>query len=584
MSHPVRKRLCLGLAAATAAFTVSGVGSAQAAEGAILHAGAPGAVDGSYLVALKGTLSKAPGARSAIAADAGSLADRYGGSVSRVYSAAFRGFAVRMSEAQAKRLAADPAVRYVEQNQVARVSETWGLDRIDQRDLPLSNSYTAPNDGAGSTAYVVDTGMDLDHPNYGGRASSGYDFIDNDADASDCQGHGTHVGGTIGSATYGVAKKVKLVAVRVLGCDGRGSYDAIMSGIDWVTEHAPQAAVGNMSLGGGKSQAVNDTVTSSINAGVAWAVAAGNEGQDACNVSPASTPGALTVAASNNSDGRSIFSSGSSNYGSCVDLFGPGSSILSTTNGGGTGTMSGTSMATPHVAGALALRLTASPSESVSASNSKILDTSTPNKISDPRGTPNKLLYVNDLGGGSNPTDPTAAFTANCSTTSNTCSFDASTSNDPDGSISSYGWKFGDGQTGTGVSPSHTYGQAGTYTVELTVTDNSGKTDTETKQVTVGTPPTGQPPRASFTVQCQWAACTFNGSGSTDPDNDIASYTWTYGDGATGSGVTSTHSYPNVQRTYTATLKVTDRAGASNTASKSVQCWSFGTQAFCFGQ
>ena len=499
MSHSVRQLagLCLGLAA-TAAFTLNGLGSAQAAEGTILQADSPTAIDGSYLVALKGTPSKAPGTRTAITADAGTLADRYNGTVSRVYSAAFRGFAVRMSESQAKRLAADPAVRYVEQNQTARISETWGLDRIDQRDLPLSNSYTAPNDGAGATAYIVDTGMDLDHPNYGGRASSGYDFIDNDADASDCQGHGTHVGGTIGSTTYGVAKKVKLVAVRVLNCSGTGSYDQIMSGIDWVTEHAPQAAVGNMSLGGGKSQAVNDTVTSSISAGVAWAVAAGNEGQDACNVSPASTPGALTVAASNNQDGRSIFSSGSSNYGSCVDLFGPGSSILSTTNGGGTGTMSGTSMATPHVAGALALRLTASPSESVSASNSKILDTSTPNKISDPRGTPNKLLYVNELGGGSNPTDPTAAFTANCSTTGNDCAFDASTSRDPDGSISSYAWSFGDSQTGTGV--------------------------------------------------------------------------------------TATHSYPNVQRTYTAQLKVTDRAGLSNTAGRQIQCWSFGTQAFCFGQ
>lgn len=354
------------------------------------------------------------------------------------------------------------------------------------------------------------------------------------------------------------------MAVRVLGCDGRGSYDAIIGGIDWVTKNAPQAAVGNMSLGGGKSTAVNDAVTNSVSAGVAWAVAAGNEGQDACNVSPASAPAVLTVAASDAQDKRSIWnSSQSSNYGSCVDLFAPGSNVTSTTNGGGSGGNGGTSMASPHVAGALALAIHANPSISVADANTKILSTTTPNKITDTRNSPNKLLYVKDLGGGGgDPTDPVAAFTANCSTTDPSCSFDASASKDPDGSISSYSWKFGDNQTGTGATPSHTYSTAGTYTVELTVTDNSGKTDTETKQVTAGKPPTtGQPPKASFTVFCQWAKCDFNGTGSTDPDNDIASYAWAFGGGQTGTGATTSHTYPNRQTNYSAQLKVTDRAG-----------------------
>ena len=182
------------------------------------------------------------------------------------------------------------------------------------------------------------------------------------------------------------------------------------------------------------------------------------------------------------------------------------------------------------------------------------------------------------------PSDPTASFTANCSTTQPACSFDGSASADPDGSIASYAWKFGDGQTGTGVTPSHTYGQAGKYTVELTVTDDDGRTAATTKEVTAGPGPVGGPPRASFTVFCQWAKCDFNGTGSTDPDNDIASYAWNFGDGQSGTAVTTAHTYPNRQSTYTATLTVTDRAGNRGTATKQVQCWSIGAQAFCFGQ
>ncbi|MBE1462383.1 PKD domain-containing protein [Kibdelosporangium phytohabitans] len=190
---------------------------------------------------------------------------------------------------------------------------------------------------------------------------------------------------------------------------------------------------------------------------------------------------------------------------------------------------------------------------------------------------------IKKFGDPGEPGAPTAAFTANCSTSEPSCTFDASGSSDPNGSISSYAWKFGDNQNGTGATPSHTYGQAGTYTVELTVTDNEGKTDTETKQITAGKQQ-GQAPRASFTVQCQWDTCNFNGTGSTDPDNDIATYNWAYGDGTTGNGTTSSHKYPNKQATYTAELKVTDKAGHTHSTSKQVQCYSVGSQAFCFGQ
>ncbi len=559
------------------ALTVTGTGTAQA-ESTILTV--PGAIENSYIVALDG---KPSGARAAVSSTADSLTNRYGGDVDLVYSAAFHGFSVGMTESQAKRLAADPAVRYVQENGEAHLIETWGLDRVDQRDLPLSNSYTAPNDGSGVTAYIVDTGMDLRHADYGGRATSGYDFIDNDNDATDCQGHGTHVGGTVGSRTWGVAKNVKLVAVRVLDCNGSGSYAAIIGGIDWVTDNAPQAAVGNMSLGGSKDTAVNEAVTNSINAGVAWAVAAGNSGQDACNFSPASAPGALTVAASDNQDRRSVWTGGqSSNWGRCVDVFAPGTNIQSTTRGGSSGQMSGTSMASPHVAGALALELSGNPSASVAEANAAIVDTATPGKITDVKGSPNELLYVNELGGGGGePGVPSASFTENCSNL--TCSFDGTGSTDPDGSIASYAWTFGDGQSGSGASPSHTYGAAGTYDVTLTVTDNEGNTDSATRSVRVGTP-SGGSPTASFTVFCQWAACDFNGTASADPDNDIASYAWAFGDGQSGTGSTARHTYPSRQATYTATLTVTDRSGNAASATKQIQCWSIGAQAFCFGQ
>ena len=305
---------------------------------------------------------------------------------------------MRLSETAAKRLAADSSVVAVEQDRKVALAEgtqsgaEWGLDRLDQSALPLNRSYTYPNTAANVTAYILDTGVRLTHSEIAGRASSGYDFVDKDSDASDCQGHGTHVAGTVAGKTYGVAKAAKIVSVRVLGCDGSGSYSGIIAGVEWVTKNAAKPAVVNMSLGGTTSAALDAAVRKSIAAGVTYAVAAGNENKNACAVSPARTAEAITVGATDSRDTRASFS----NYGSCVDLFAPGVGILSSTKNGDTttGKMSGTSMATPHVAGAAALYLSTHPTATPAQVRDALVTGATANKVSDPKGSPNKLLYV----------------------------------------------------------------------------------------------------------------------------------------------------------------------------------------------
>ncbi|WP_203897781.1 S8 family peptidase [Virgisporangium aliadipatigenens] len=379
------KSLVIGGAAAIAALFV-GVGAAQAApaEGTIANAGAAGAIKDAYIVTLKD------------GAAAGSLATRYGAAVTNDLST---GFTATLSEKAAKRLAADPAVASVEQDRkvalpaaATQTAAEWGLDRIDQRDLPLGKTYVYPNTAANVTAYVVDTGVRLTHGEFAGRATSGYDFVDRDADAGDCQGHGTHVAGTVAGRTYGVAKAAKIVSVRVLGCDGSGSYSGIIAGVDWVTKNAAKPAVVNMSLGGTASAALDAAVKKSIAAGITYAVAAGNENTNACNVSPARTPEAITVGATDPADRRASFS----NYGSCLDIFAPGVGILSSTktSNTSTGKMSGTSMATPHVAGAIALYLSTHPGATPAQVRDALVAAATPNKVTDTKGSANKLLFV----------------------------------------------------------------------------------------------------------------------------------------------------------------------------------------------
>ncbi|WP_203590772.1 S8 family serine peptidase [Streptomyces sp. SID13031] len=367
----------------------------------IRGAGAPGTIPGSYIVVLK------DGAR----ASASTLASRYGGKVKLTYTTALRGFSASLTEAEVLRLAADPEVSYVEQDGIARATDrqanpTWGLDRIDQLKLPLDQGYTYATKAPGVTAYIVDTGIYKTHTDFGGRATDGYDFIDNDAIANDCNGHGTHVAGTVGSTTYGVAKGVALVGVRVLNCQGQGEWSQVIGGIDWVAQNAKKPAVANMSLGGEANTSVDDAVKRAVAAGVTFSVAAGNDnGANACNTTPARTPEAITVGSTDNQDNRSSFS----NIGSCLDIFAPGSGVTSTWNNGGTNSISGTSMATPHVTGAAALYLAGNPSATPATVASALTSNASAGVVKNPgSGSPNKLLYTGFIGGG-DPEPPTCA-------------------------------------------------------------------------------------------------------------------------------------------------------------------------------
>jgi subtilisin family serine protease len=273
----------------------------------------------------------------------------------------------------------------------------WNLDRVDQESLPLSGTFSFPADaGSGATVYVVDTGVRLTHREFAGRAKSGYDFVDDDADASDCNGHGTHVAGTVAGATFGVAKRAQVVAVRVLDCDGEGTNSQVIAGIDWVTKHAVKPAVANLSLGGDVSQAIDAAVRRSIAAGITYAVAAGNDDVDACTASPARVPDAITVGATDRTDKRASFS----NHGRCLDLFAPGAGIRSASYSGDRSTeiLDGTSMATPHVAGAIALYLAEHRTATPAQVRAALLKAATANELTyTGAGSPNRLLNVTGL-------------------------------------------------------------------------------------------------------------------------------------------------------------------------------------------
>jgi subtilisin family serine protease len=350
-------------------------------------------ISGRYIVVFKGGVST----RSVDSA--ANLAKGLGGQVHFSYRAVLNGFAATLPAAALEGLRRNPNVAYVEADQVITIDTTqspatWGIDRIDQRNRPLSNTFTYSNTGAGVRAYIIDTGLLTSHNEFDGRASIGADTVGDGRNGVDCNGHGTHVAGTVGGATYGVAKGVSLIGVRVLNCNGSGTTSGVIAGVDWVTSHAVKPAVANMSLGGGASTALDSAVNNSINSGVTYAIAAGNSNRDACRFSPARVAAAITVGATTSSDARASYS----NWGACLDLFAPGSSITSAWYSSNTAinTISGTSMATPHTAGVAALYLQSNPTASPATVASALTSNATTGLVTNARtGSPNRLLFTN---------------------------------------------------------------------------------------------------------------------------------------------------------------------------------------------
>ncbi|KRV48150.1 peptidase S8 [Wenjunlia vitaminophila] len=394
-----RRNITIGVATAIALAAV-GTGltlpaNAAPKEGVVIGADSASAIPGSYIVTLKKSEHRA-------ATFAGkSVVTDHGADIQRVYTHALNGYAVTMSADEARQLAADPAVDKVYADQKVSLMGTqtnpanWGLDRVDQPSLPLNQTYNYPDTaGSGVTAYVIDTGVRITHQDLEGRASNGYDAIDGDNVAQDGNGHGTHVATTIAGGQYGVAKKANIVAVRVLNNSGSGTTAQVVAGVDWVTANHSGPSVANMSLGAPSTiTAIDDAVRNSIASGVTYAIAAGNSNVDAKNTSPAHVTEAITVGATDSSDTRAYFS----NYGNVVDLFAPGVSITAGWNTGdtATNTISGTSMATPHTAGAAAIYLGTHPDATPAQVQQALIDGTSKNVVTDPgRRTPNRLLNI----------------------------------------------------------------------------------------------------------------------------------------------------------------------------------------------
>lgn len=380
------KAAVLGFAALVS-LTLATEQSTVAAEKFKRH---PNGIAGQYIVVLNGDQAESD-------EKANKLLKKFGGKLKHVYKSAIGGFAAELDESTALKMSDEPEVEYIEQDQPVKAiavqsNPVWGLDRIDQRDRSLNYAYNYSATGTGVKVYVIDTGIRPSHADFGGRASVAYDAIGDGRNGIDCNGHGTHVAGTIGGATYGVAKAARLYGIRVLDCSGNGATSGVIAGVNWVTANKSGPAVANMSLGGGISSSLDQAVRNSIAAGVTYAIAAGNDNLDACNSSPARVSTALTVGASNSSDARASFS----NWGTCLDLFAPGEGIRSAwhTSNTATANLNGTSMAAPHVAGVAALYLETNPTATPAAVESVIKSGGSASKLSGiGTGSPNVLLY-----------------------------------------------------------------------------------------------------------------------------------------------------------------------------------------------
>lgn len=329
------------------------------------------------------------------------IAKQHGGKVLQTYEAVLKGFAIYLPDvagtAFVEAMKKNPKVVSVENDTIMKIDATtqsnpdWGLDRIDQKNLPLDSAYSYLQTGSGTTAYIVDTGILSTHQQFSGRVLSGYTAISDGNGTNDCHGHGTHVAGTVGGSTYGVAKNVSLVPIRILGCDGSGASSNVIAGLDWILKNGKKPAVVNMSLGGEANASLDSAVENLFNNSYVMVVAAGNSNTDACSSSPARVSKAITVAATDSTDTRASYS----NYGSCVDIFAPGSQINSSWIGSNTATkvLNGTSMATPHVVGVVAEMLQSTPTATPQTISNNLLNQASNNVVKNPSGSPNRLLY-----------------------------------------------------------------------------------------------------------------------------------------------------------------------------------------------